>query len=72
MWGGRGEGGGHAVFSFLSLSRPHLPLSAEMSWGSVGICGGRGGKGRAAPSSVELFGLVLGGEMVAVVGEGGG
>ncbi|TNN55269.1 Netrin-1 [Liparis tanakae] len=56
---------------YRDLSKPishRKACKAEMSWGSVGICGGRGGKERAAPSSTaELFGFVLGGEMVVEV-----
>lgn len=54
------------VFTFLSLSHPHLALSAEMSWGSFGIEEvvvvvvwlGRAG---CSLIDAELFGLVCSG-----------
>lgn len=55
---------GFVVFTFLSLSHPHLPLSAKMSWGSFGIVevatvvvvwAGRAG---CSLVDAELFGLV--------------
>lgn len=56
--------GKSAVLTFLSLSHPRLPLSAEMSWGSLGIVEVvvvRVGRAGCSLIDTELFGLVRGG-----------